>query len=529
MHTVNIASVDAYAGGGRGAVLKATVNSSGVITAVTIVSAGTGYSSAGSVKFYDRLSVPTSDAAATYTIDPSTGALTGVTLTSGGSGYSTVTNSLYETVQVTLLEAGNYSANLATANNCATYGELSFNIGANNSSAKANRSGNIAVNACSTSAQYAFNAGSTSAVSSATYAINIGSATVTSSGVNSGNYSSSNATASGTRSVNIATDTSTNSGVGSVILGGGGNSITADGAVVLAGNNSTADLTGLILMGRRTKGRTARSIVYGDSGTGSAATANIKFEMLPSGALNIAGALTQNVTFTDIAKMFENSKTGEIPVGSLVSWDGRKVRTAKKGDVNFSVHSRTYAMLLGDSQFTWADRYLRDEWGQIIYQDIPDPDWTEMIPDPDWPVDIKDNSEPEYQIIPLVDVNGNETGEYQKVLVQKVMIPNPEPAPLIPNPIGQGVVTVPVENPDFDPDKQQIPRSERKDDWTPVALAGEIHTRVDASVGVDDYVEPSDVDGIGTKASGVTRLRCMEIRQAYDADEGYAIALCLRD
>ncbi|PLR38883.1 MULTISPECIES: phage tailspike protein [Yersiniaceae] len=465
LHAVNIASVDAYAGGGRGAVLKVNVNSNGTIASIAVVSAGTGYSANGSVAFYDRLSAPTTTAAATYTVDAN-GAITSVTLTNAGAGYSTKTESLFEVVQATILEAGNYSANIATANNCATYGELSFNLGANNSSAKASRSGNIAVNACSASGQYAVNIGSTSCVASATYSFNIGAATCNATGSNAGNIGATSSTASGAQAI---------------VLGGGANIASGDLSAVLAGNNSQATASGAVTLGRRTINATLRSIAFGDSGSGSASTANTKFQVLSNGNVNIAGTLSQNVTFTDIAKMFENIEYTAIPVGSMVAWEGRKVRLAKEGDKEFSAHSRTFAMLLGDTSFTWADRYQRDEFGEIITGQV----WDEEAGG--WDDSINEGA-------------GGYKGAY---------------------------IDSPMENPKFDISKEQVKRSERRDEWTPVALLGEVHVRVDASVIVDGYVSPSKTPGLGTASENETRMRCMEIRTPYNESKGYAVALCL--
>lgn len=471
-HCINIASVDAYAGGGRGAVLKATVNG-GAISAITIVSAGLGYSGNGVITFYDRLGVPTTAAAATYTVNSSTGAIETVTLTNVGAGYSTTQDAanLFEAVQVTVLEAGKYAANIATANGCAVYGEISFNLGANNCSAKADRTGNIASSASSTSATYAVNIGSTSAVASGMYALNLGSVTANATAAQAANFVSTSSDASGAQSVNLGTNQSTNAGVRSLNLMGGGNIIAAgaDGTVIYNGTNCGATLASVNIFGRRVTARAIRTTVWGDSGTGTYATANIKAEIVHgTGNINIAGVLTQSTTFTDLAKMFENIEYTPIPVGALVAWEGRKVRLAKAGDNAFSVHSRTYATLYGDSQFTWASRYLRDEFGEILTEEVMDEELGIMV-------------------------------TQQKI------------------------------NPDFDEAADQIPRSERRDEWTPVALVGEVHTRVDASVSVDSYVQPSATPGIGMSSTTATRLRCMEITSPYDETRGYAIALCLRD
>ena len=234
-------------------------------------------------------------------------------------------------------------------------------------------------------------------------------------------------------------------------------------------------------MGRRVKPRSARSVVFGDSGSGLAATANLKFELLSNGNVNIAGSLAQNVAFTDIAKMFENTEAVAIPVGAMVAWEGRQIRPAKKGDIQFSAHSRTYAVLLGDSAFTWAGRYPRDEFGEIITGQIWDEEaggWDESL--------------------------NNGEGGYKGAYVEG-----------------------PLENPAYDPTKEQIPRSDRRNEWTPVALLGEVHVRVNASVVTGDYIQPSDEPGLGEKSEEKTSMRCMEIRTPYDEEKGYAVALCL--
>ncbi|MGY6030653.1 peptidase G2 autoproteolytic cleavage domain-containing protein [Phytobacter sp. AG2a] len=428
-HTANIASVDAYAGGGFGAEFYLTV-SGGVITSIGIVSgkAGLAYNTQCTLVFADRMGQGTG-AAATFTLN-SDGSFASVTLTSGGSGYSSV-------VQLYVLGSGSYCGNIFTANGCVAYQELSFNIGANNCSAKAGRSGNIAANGSSTSGLY---------------------------------------------SVNIASNICTATADNAATLASGSSDATAASALVMSGTSSKASAVGAVTIGRRTENNVARSFAFGDGSTGGAATSNRKFHIFPSGALQISGALTQNQVFTDIAKMFENIEEVAIPVGSLVAWEGRKVRLAVPGDVAVSAHSRTYAMLLGDSTFTWSGRYLVDDFGEKVMGQI----WDEEAGG--W--DPKAN---------------NGEGGYVGAYV-----------------IGQ------LENPDYDPTIEQIPRSERRNEWTPVALTGEVHVRVDQHVGVDDYIAPVS-PGLGGVSETPTRMRCMEIRKPYDVTKGYAIALCLRD
>jgi hypothetical protein len=84
---------------------------------------------------------------------------------------------------------------------------------------------------------------------------------------------------------------------------------------------------------------------------------------------------------------------------------------------------------------------------------------------------------------------------------------------------------LPVENPLFDETIPNVPRSQRRTEWTPIAMLGEAHVRVDETVAVDGYVCAGDVPGLGT--AGDMGLRCMEIRSPYDKGRGYGIALCL--
>jgi hypothetical protein len=85
---------------------------------------------------------------------------------------------------------------------------------------------------------------------------------------------------------------------------------------------------------------------------------------------------------------------------------------------------------------------------------------------------------------------------------------------------------VPIENPDYKPELENVPRSERPDEWTCVGLLGQVHVRVASDVQVGDFVAAGD-GGIGVKSDTATNMRCMEIRKPFDAAKGYAVAFCL--
>lgn len=298
------------------------------------------------------------------------------------------------------------------------------------------------------------------------------------------NISTLQCTTAAEHASNIASQNSTAAGAFSFNLSSSSGSATGASSFTMAASYCTASADYAGVMGRRTANPTARSLAFGNASSGTAAlTSNRKIHMLfDSGNINISGVLTQSQTFTDIAKMFENLGS-EIPVGALVAWEGRKVRLAVEGDQQFSAHSRTYVQLLGDTDAAWNGRYVTDKFGRKIPKKVWD-DHAEWVPSPE-----EDESGAGVWVGAWVD-------DFE-------------------------------ENPEYDPLTIQVPRSQRVEEWTPVALLGEVHVRVDSTVVADDYVGPSDTPGVGTVSAGKTSLRCMEVRHLYSDEDGYAVALCL--
>lgn len=449
-HNTNISSVDVIAGGGHGAVLKPVVSSEGHIESIEIVNGGASYQKEGEVIFYDRLSQPNKIAKARYSVNDD-GKIDKVIIIDSGAGYSAEKSSDFDIVQANALTEGNYSVNIASANQSITYGQLSFNLGANNSIAKSDISGNIATDKC------------------------------VSSGKNSINIGSKNSIAKGDFSFNYASLQCSSKGTHSGCLGAVASEANEVQSLVISGNNTESSAPGALAIGRRIINDSPRSIAYGDSPSGDKNSANIKLKISPDGNLDISGVLSQNVAFSDLAKMFENLIPEEIKVGSIVAWEGRKVRLANENDIDFSVHSRTYAILFGDTPFTWADRFKRDEFGEIIKGSV----WDEEAGGWD-------------------EAKNDGVGGFKGAFVN-----------------------IPLENESFDIKLEQFKRSERRTEWTPVALIGEVHVRVDASVTENSFVRPSSSNGIGTLSEKQTRLKCMELRSQFNKEKGYAVALCL--
>lgn len=357
------------------------------------------------------------------------------------------------------------------------------------------QSANMATTNCQARAAHSANIACTSSIASGTISANLGS--------------TGNSVASADRAVNIGGSQAVASGSGAITLG----------AVI-----SEAAHVGAVVMGRRVISASDRSFVLGDGASGAATTANRKIELRSSGNASMSGTLTQNAVFTDIAKLFENSVAGtEIPVGALVTLEGRKVRLAVAGDRWLSAHSRSYVQLLGGDSFSWAHQYLTGEFGEKLYQDVACVRWEHKIT---WEGGAEDEtffgddpSEPKEKatMVERPAYSGTEADAIEKY-------------GSIPDDAVRYVEQLQIPNPDYDPSlaNSHIQRTERPDEWTPVAMVGEVHVRVDSTVLVDEYVTAGEVPGLGTHSEQETHLRCMAIMQPYSAAKGYAVALCER-
>ncbi len=309
--------------------------------------------------------------------------------------------------------------------------------------------------------------------------------------------------AQGDRSFVAACSYSATSERGSVASGVRSAAIAARGALAAGASSAViacwdvcdaAASASAVMASSRVVNNTIYSLSLGFGSTGEPLAANRKIHLQGlDGNIQIAGSLTSSHTFSDFAEMFPNATGVEIPLGTIVTEEGGEVRPAGEGDEIAGVVTATAVVTAGDTPFAWQGRYLSDEWGQPIMEEILDPDWDAQIPDPSW--------------------QPNPDG------------PEDQQPPLIANPQPQGTISVQKENPAWNPGAPQVPRSKRPDQWTRVGLLGQVFTRVAEDVVPGDKL--SAVDGIGVKSTTRTGLRCMTITQPYDAAKGYAVARCL--
>jgi len=210
----------------------------------------------------------------------------------------------------------------------------------------------------------------------------------------------------------------------------------------------------------------------------SSSAANIKIHLLSeTGNINHSGVLNSGHNFTDYAELFPNITDAEQGYGLIQTLDGYGVRPANEGEQAFGVTSATAGVVLGETPFSWVDRWIKDEWGAYVYHDILDPHW-----------------EP--------DEKAGETEE------------------------DRPTISVPKENPDWNPELEQIKRQDRPDEWTVVGLVGQVYVRLDENVQPMDYVKPLQ-NGVGQTSSEPTNIRVMKITQDFDESKGYKIGFCL--
>lgn len=206
-------------------------------------------------------------------------------------------------------------------------------------------------------------------------------------------------------------------------------------------------------------------------GTDGAKYENTTIDMSTiSGNIKTKGTVSSGQNFGDYAEYFESQSGQEIPNGYIVTLDGRYIRKANSNDAPIGVISGTAGVILGNQMFHHKDKFLKDEFGVILTE------WTTK----------------EWQ-----DDEGNWYSEE---------------------------VETPIPNPDFVEEEGYEARSERPE-WNVVGLMGQVFTRIDSTVSVNDYIKPNK--GIGTKDNNNGFYRVLEITTPFDSNKGYGVAVVL--
>lgn len=315
---------------------------------------------------------------------------------------------------------------------------------------------------------------------SGAYSAAVGGATNTASGSSSACVGGGTSTASGQGAATVGAYASTASGIYSGalacddVLAAGDHSAAVgckSGALTTAADGS------VLLASENVKLITPLAVAGGYSAsatTGTASNQNLTWKIKSSdGSMIINSTLTQSGDANaDYAEMFPNAERGVIPPGTLLARSGRAVRAARPGERVIGVVSAAPAVLAGGTgELGWAKMNATDEWGRVIFDQV----------------EIKGADG-------VVKCN----------------------------------VAVPRVSADYDPTREHVPRTSRPDEWTPVALVGQVRVRIGAGVKVDDLLVPGPDGCAVASASPLGRsVEAMEIVQPYDEGKGYGVALCL--
>lgn len=309
-------------------------------------------------------------------------------------------------------------------------------------------------------------------------------------------------TASGVRSIALGRETLASSeyclahgykseatGTGSVGIGNNakstshyafalGYSVNASGETSFAlGRNLTA-LQNQLVFGHYNDTSVAPQNLLAGAGTGTAfALGNGSSSSAPSNAFRIQsdGAVyskgAYNATGADYAEYAEwadGNPDNEDRRGYFVTFDEEKpnmIRKAKSTDIDILGVVSGNPCVIGNSDECWTKKFLTDEFGNFLYETVEE--------------------EIEEIVEEIIEHKDPETGEITEEIVPKIVTKT------IP-------VTRYVLNPDFDPEKSYVHRSERKE-WSAVGWVGVLPVREDGTCEVGGYCTWSD-DGLATKA-----------------------------
>ncbi len=156
---------------------------------------------------------------------------------------------------------------------------------------------------------------------------------------------------------------------------------------------------------------------------------------------------------SDFAELFESSGGKEIPEGtSVVFTRGGKIRAAKKDEVPFGIVTKNPG-IVGNSYTEWPDKYLRDEFGHKLMEEVGEEEDPETLEELDELAEtgISEEERSENGISDNTDMNEPMAKTKQKAMKPKI-------------------------NPKYDASIKYITREEREE-WNIVGLVGQLRLK----------------------------------------------------
>ena len=183
-----------------------------------------------------------------------------------------------------------------------------------------------------------------------------------------------------------------------------------------------------------------------------------------SGKAWYAGSVTSNgADYAEYFEWLDENPEKEDRVGLLVTLDGDKIKLANVGDEVLGIISGTAAVLGDNYECEWNGKYLTDDFGRIIYEDVE-----EFIDE-----------------IIGKDEEGNS-------VIEKVSL---------------GLFKRPVLNPNYDSTQEYINRADRPE-WDAVGMLGKLYVRDNGTCQVNGYVKVVE-NGVATASTEKTNIRVL--------------------
>lgn len=202
-------------------------------------------------------------------------------------------------------------------------------------------------------------------------------------------------------------------------------------------------------------------------GNGTSDAAGNAFKVLFNGKTFADGEYSS--AGADYAEMFEwkDGNPGNDRVGRFVTLEEDKIRLAKSTDSYILGIVSGAPTIIGDNPMRWKGKYLNDEWGRPIYEDV-EVKWVEKE----------------------IQEDGTEI-EVEKTRVDHIR----------------------KLNPDYNPEMKYIPRAERKE-WDFIGMMGKLLIKHDGTLTAGSFCKSGN-DGIATKSeSGYYVMRIINEHQA---------------
>ena len=234
----------------------------------------------------------------------------------------------------------------------------------------------------------------------------------------------------------------------------------------------------------------------------------IAFDQPRSDAFKVLGNGTvyaDNTTIqpmADYAEMFEwldGNPDNEDRVGYIVALSDNRIikATGKVNELIIGIISGA-PTIIGDAPMRWKNKYLVDEWGRPIYEEIEQ--------EIEVPYEVIEKQEKEISRIEKSYVK-NEDGQIQTdengnpILEERVVTETVEVEVSVKKMRKETIKTKTRKlNPDYNSEAVYVPREQRPE-WAAVGLLGKVLVRQDGTLKVGEYCRPNE-NGVATKSDG---------------------------